>query len=159
MGAHAELALATDVINRRQVERVAEAVRKRMTPRHHRVGVLGLSYKPDTPVVDESQGVMLANRLAADGFSVTVFDPSALHGGTLALAPSLRLADSLAECLDASDMVVVMVPWPAFHEIPALLRAMPPRPFIVLDCWRLLEPAGLDGLADLVHIGKASPRE
>ena len=159
VGAHAELALATDVINRRQVERVAEAVRKRVTPRRHRVGVLGLSYKPDTPVVDESQGVMLANRLAADGFSVTGFDPSALPGGTLALAPPLRLADSLAECLDASDMVVVMVPWPAFREIPALLRAMPPRPLIVLDCWRLLEPAGLDGLADLVHIGKASPRE
>ena len=159
VGAHAELALATDVINRRQVERVAEAVRKRVTPRRHRVGVLGLSYKPDTPVVDESQGMMLADRLAADGFSVTGFDPSALPGGTLALAPPLRLADSLAECLDASDMVVVMVPWPAFREIPALLRAMPPRPLIVLDCWRLLEPAALDGLADLVHIGKASPRE
>ena len=58
---------------------MAKAVRKRMTPGHHRVGVLGLSYKPDTPVADESQGVMLANRLAADGFSVTVFDPSALR--------------------------------------------------------------------------------
>lgn len=72
------------------------------------------------------------------------------HSGWKILLPSVSMLPT---------WVVVMVPWPAFHEIPALLRAMPPRPFIVLDCWRLLEPAGLDGLADLVHIGKASPRE
>ena len=154
VGAHAELAVATDVINRRQVDRVAEIVRARMTPGQHRVGVLGLSYKPDTPVVDESQGVLLANRLAADGFAVTVFDPEALEGARPALAPSISLADSLAACLEASDMAVLMVPWPAFHEIPALLGAMPRRPFIILDCWRFLERAPLDGVADLVHLGK-----
>ncbi|MSO46408.1 MAG: UDP-glucose/GDP-mannose dehydrogenase family protein [Acidobacteria bacterium] len=156
VGAHADLAVATDVINRRQVDRVAEIVRRRVTPRQHRVGVLGLSYKPDTPVVDESQGVILANRLAADGFSTTVFDPAALQGATHALAPSIARADSIAGCLDASDLVIVMVPWPEFREIPAFLRAMPRRPLIILDCWRLFEPLLLHGLADLVHLGKAS---
>lgn len=158
-GAHAELAVATDVVNRRQVDRVAEIVRARVRPGQHRVGVLGLSYKPDTPVVDESQGVLLANRLAADGFAVTVFDPAALGGATHALASSITLADSLAGCLNASDMAVLMVPWPLFREIAALVHAMPRRPFIVLDCWRLLEPAALDGVADLVHLGKAPGRE
>ncbi|MSO82613.1 MAG: UDP-glucose/GDP-mannose dehydrogenase family protein [Acidobacteria bacterium] len=158
VGARADLALATDVINRRQVHRVAGVVRTRVTPGRHRVGVLGLSYKPDTPVADESQGLMLAVQLAADGFSVTVFDPAALHERTRALAPSLGLADSLAACLEASDLVVVMVPWPVFHEVPTLLRAMPRRPFIIMDCWRLIEPARLDGLAELVHIGKGPAR-
>ena len=69
---------ATDAINRRQVDRLVGVVRTHATPRRHRVGVLGLAYKPGTPVVEESQGVMLANRLAADGFATTVFDPAAL---------------------------------------------------------------------------------
>jgi UDPglucose 6-dehydrogenase len=155
VGAHADLAVATDVINRRQVERLAELVRRRATPTQHRVAVLGLSYKPDTPVVEESQGVMLANRLAADGFATSVFDPAALQGAASALQPSVSVARSLAECLDGSDLVVVMVPWPAFREMPALLRTMPRRPSVVLDCWRLLDPAGLEGLTELVHLGKA----
>ena len=97
VGAHAELALATDVINGRQVARVAERVRERLKPGQHRIGVLGLSYKPDTPVADESRGVLLANRLAADGFAVAVFDSAALDEAKPALASSISIVDSLAE--------------------------------------------------------------
>ncbi len=71
------------------------------------------------------------------------------------LAPSVAPAVSLGACLDASDIVVVMVPWQAFHQIPALLQARPRRPFVILDCWRFLDPALLENIADLVHLGKA----
>ena len=85
-------------------------MRTRVTPGQHRVAVLGLSYKPDTPVVEDSQGVMLANRLAGDGFTVTVFDPAAMKEATRPLAPTITLVDSLAAGLDAFDLVVVTVP-------------------------------------------------
>ena len=42
------------------------------------VGILGLSYKPDTAVVEESPGVMLASRWRADGHGVNIYDPVAL---------------------------------------------------------------------------------
>lgn len=154
-GAKAELAETTDVINRRQVDRVAGHVHARGTPGTCRVGVLGLSYKPDTPVVEESQGVSLANRLAADGFSVTAFDPAAVETARPLLVPSVSLAESLGACLAASDLVVVMVAWPAFEQIPVLLAASPRRPFVIIDCWRYLDRERLDGLATLVHLGKA----
>ena len=153
-GVHAELAAATDLINRRQVDRIARLVRSRATPARHRVGILGLSYKPDTPVVEESQGVMLANRLAADGFAITVFDPEA--DAVSALDPSITQAQSLADCIDACDALVLMVPWPAFSEVPALLGARPRRPRTIVDCWRLLNPADLEGLAEPIYLGKSS---
>ena len=157
-GTRADIAVATDVINRRQVDRVARVVRAHATPRQHRVGVLGLSYKPDTPVVEESQGVMLANRLATDGFATMVFDPSALPDAASALVPSISQARSLAQCVESADVLILMVPWPPFREIPALLRARPRTPLTIVDCWRLLDPADLEGLAEPVYLGKAGVR-
>ncbi|MBI4885460.1 MAG: UDP-glucose/GDP-mannose dehydrogenase family protein [Acidobacteria bacterium] len=158
IGASADIALATDAINRRQVPRIAAIVREHAEPGRDRVGVLGLSYKPDTPVVEESQGVMLAARLAADGFATTVFDPAALGEGGTALGPAIARAASLDDCLDAVDLAVIMVPWPAFREIPARLRARPRRPRTIVDCWRLLDAADLEGLAALVYPGRGATR-
>lgn len=121
--------------------------------------MLGFSYKPDTPVVEDSQGVMLANRLAGDGFTVTVFDPAAMKEAPRPLAPTITLVDSLAACLDASDLVVVTVPWPEFREVPTLLRATPRPGRIILDCWRTLDASLLEGIVDLVYVGKAASSE
>ena len=153
-GVRADLAAATDVINRRQVDRIARLVHAHATPARHRVGILGLSYKPDTPVVEESQGVMLANRLAADGFAITVFDPEA--DARPALDPSIAQAPSLADCVDDCDVLVLMVQWPAFRQLPALLGTRPRRPRTIVDCWRLVNPTELEGLAEAVYLGKSS---
>src|SRR3984893_2285473 len=53
-----DLAEATDAINDHQIERLIGAVEAHSSP-GDRIGVLGLSYKPDTPVVEEAQGVAL----------------------------------------------------------------------------------------------------
>jgi UDPglucose 6-dehydrogenase len=155
IGAPADIAAATDAINRRQVDRVVGVVRTHASPRQHRIGVLGLAYKPGTPVVEESQGVMVANRLAADGFAISVFDPAALPDATASLAPRVSCARALAECIESCDVLVLMVPLPEFCEIPALLRARTRKPSVIVDCWRQLAPADLEGLAHLVHLGKA----
>src|SRR5262249_2894034 len=54
-GAFSDLAEATDRFNRAQIHAIAEIVRER---RSHgdRVGILGLTYKPHTDVVEESFG-------------------------------------------------------------------------------------------------------
>lgn len=155
-GANAELARATDAMNRYQLVRLAQLVRDRLTPEGSRVGVLGLSYKTDTHVVDDSPGVMLANRLAGEGLRVTVFDPAAGREARPVLAAPIVVVSSLAACLDETDVVVVTVPWPSFREIPQLLAAQRRRPRVIIDCWRLLDPASLAGLAQVVHIGRGS---
>src|SRR4029077_9099934 len=63
-GAPALLAEATDQLNRRQVPRLAEIIRSRL-PKGGTVGILGLSYKPFTEVVEESQGLDLAKFLSS----------------------------------------------------------------------------------------------
>jgi len=43
------------------------------------VAILGLSYKPHTHIVEESQSVILAQRLADSGYEVSVHDPKAME--------------------------------------------------------------------------------
>jgi len=152
-GADADIAAATDVVNRRQVSRVASLVRSQLGGANRRVAILGLSYKPDTNVVEESQGVMLANRLAAEGHSVTVFDPAALENAATFLAASVKSAATIAGCLEAADVAVITVPWPVFRDIPAVLAALPKRWRIVIVCWRLVDSSQIDSTTTLIHLG------
>jgi hypothetical protein len=46
-----------------------------------RVAVLGPSYKPDTQVVEKSQGIALAAQLGEAGYVVSVYDPIAMSAG------------------------------------------------------------------------------
>jgi len=155
-GANPALAVATDAMNRYQLARLAELVRAHTSEHANRVGVLGLSYKTDTHVVDESPGLLLANRLANGGLPVSVFDPAANDEARPQLDASIAIASSTAACLDRSDVVVVTVPWTDFQQIPELLRARPRPALVIIDCWRLLDRSSVEGLARLVHIGRAS---
>ena len=84
----ADLAVATDKVNQRQVDRIVALV-GRLTRLDAVVAVLGLAYKPDTPVVEQSQGMMIATRLAQAGYRVLASDPVALDNASAVLGDSL----------------------------------------------------------------------
>jgi UDPglucose 6-dehydrogenase len=154
LGARAELAEATDTVNRYQVERVLGAVQARLES-GGTVGILGLSYKPDTSVVEQSQGVALAERLMEEGHDVVAFDPKALTTAQLAMNRALTGASSAEECVRRSNVAVVMTPWPEFRAIPVDAFARSPR-MTVIDCWRLLPQEEVSAVADLIHLGRGS---
>jgi UDPglucose 6-dehydrogenase len=154
IGARAELAEATDTMNRYQLERVLGAVDARLTEAGT-VGVLGLSYKPDTAVVEESQGLALVQRLLDQGRRVIAYDPLAMAAAQQALRRPLDVAASAAECVQRSSLVVVMTPWPEFGRIsPEAYRRTGPR-LTVIDCWRMT-PEAVAGLADIVYLGQGA---
>lgn len=152
VGAAADIAQATDSINHRQVARVVEML-SRLTPAGGTVAVLGLAYKPDTPVVEESQGVMIARQLATAGFSVLVHDPVALHSGAAVLGDLVMPVSEAQAAIAAADAVVVTTPAREYAALPAEYFARAGQPRVVLDCWRIL-PAAVADLADIVHLGR-----
>jgi len=154
LGARAELAEATDTVNQYQVERVLGAVQARL-PDGGTVGILGLAYKPDTSVVEQSQGLMLAARLIEEGHHVVAFDPKALDTAQAAMARPFTSASSAEECVRRASLVVVMTSWPEFRAIPAETFVRSPR-LTVIDCWRLLSQEEISPVADLVHLGRGA---
>ena len=118
VGASSGLPEATDLFNRAQIKSVAGIV-KSYCSGDGAIGILGLTYKPDTDVVEEAFGLLLANELSSANLPVIVYDPCADIAGTLSSCKTFRRADSAQECIDQSDVVVLATPWQEFREIPA----------------------------------------
>ncbi len=154
LGADPALAEATDAINIAQSARLARVVRSRLNG-GNAVGILGLSYKPDTAVIDESPGVALAVLLAREGYAVNVYDPVALDAALGALPEDTYGCSSAAELLERSDVVVITTPWPEFADLP--LDSLDPdreRP-VLIDCWGVLPADRYRSRIDIVRLGRA----
>src|SRR6267154_1147207 len=152
VGASSGLAEATDIFNRALIKVLAEIVRS------HRVGddvigILGLTYKPNTDVVEESFGLLLAQELSSANLPVIVYDPSGDATRALSNYKNIGMASSAQECIAESGVVVLATPWQEFRELQPALWARPGHsvPRVVIDCWRAL--SHLDGV-DGVHYVK-----
>lgn len=136
LGVAALIAEATDAVNALQVDHLLQIIEAHR-PRGGTVGILGLSYKPDTGVIEESAGIKVAHRLAGRGVPVAVYDPKAMPTARAVLDGAVAFADSAADCASRADVLVIATPWAEFRALsPADLK--PGGRPTVIDCWRLL---------------------
>src|SRR5215472_13414477 len=137
VGAPSGLAAATDRFNREQIKSLTETVKS-----HHSgtgsIGILGLTYKPNTDVVEEAFGLLLAQELSSAGLPVDVFDPSVDASRKLSGLKAVRFAGSAQECIAQSAVVVLATPWKEFTELPASAWAGENGRRVLIDCWRAL---------------------
>jgi UDPglucose 6-dehydrogenase len=152
LGYPAPFAEATDAFNRGLLDRLTAKVREHL-PEGGTVAVLGLSYKPDTNVVEEAQGLLLAARLEQSGCRVVVFDPVAMDSARKTLGDAVTYAGSLDAAVTAADVIFVTNPDPAFA---ALDPAQLPKGTVVIDAWRMLRKrAEASGATNYVAVGVA----
>ena len=151
LGVDAELPATTERMNATLVTRVVERV-KPWVGQGTRIAVLGLSFKPGSDVIEESQGIKLANLFLNLGATVTVFDPLSTNRACDALGNKVVIAESLQSCVAESKVVIIANPDPAFRALRAEHFRKRGQPVVVVDCWRLLR----DHLADrpeVIYIG------
>lgn len=153
MGAAPLLAEATDELNNRQVARLTAKIAE-IGGTKTSVAVLGMSYKPGTPVIEESQGVMLARALAEEGRQVTIFDPMAADAAKAVLPTWVERAETLSAAVSKADVIVITTAWDEFRAIPVAALARDGKKAIVLDCWRSLDAALYGAVVELHHLGK-----
>ena len=117
VGVEAPLAEAADQVNERANFRLFENVRT-LLPEKAAVAVLGVAYKPDTYITEESAGLYLAQQLKRHGYHVLVHD----FGARPANAPSLHEFEFLADIAglekrDDIKLAVICCPWPQYRQI------------------------------------------
>lgn len=150
-GGTARLAEATDEANRQEVTRLAALIKTKRT-QDGIVGILGLSYKPGTDVVDSSQGVLLAQELVAAGIPVVVYDPAAMDQASRILGASVCFCESAKACIQQSDLVVFTTPWKEFESLePEAFGPAGSR--VLIDCWRILEASRIPAETDYIPWG------
>src|SRR5262245_37543041 len=152
-GVPALLAEATDGLNRRQVPRLSKMILSHL-PAGGAAGVLGLSYKPKTEVIEESQGVAIAQALLAAGARVVVYDPAAIENAKQVLSGDVIFAANAEECVRLADVVAIITPWAEFQDLPpAAFQRMRGR-LTVLDCWRVLPEQVAEAIEHYLTLGK-----
>ncbi|MEO7506686.1 MAG: UDP binding domain-containing protein, partial [Pyrinomonadaceae bacterium] len=137
IGSRAELAETTDTSNRALAEKITLRLRP-LIKEGSTVAVLGLSYKPFSHIVEESQGVYLAKALSRAGARVVGYDPLANEMARMELHGQTVIMDSMAECLAQADVVVITTPDPAFKDLTPADLGADTKSVTVVDFWRIL---------------------
>jgi UDPglucose 6-dehydrogenase len=116
-GVHAPLAEATDVVNQATKEDLLEQVVAKSKP-NDTILVLGLAYKPDTYIVEESAGLFLAQNLKQRGYRVVVHDFAAKSENVSELREFeiLEKVEALAARGDI-NLAVICCPWPQYRHV------------------------------------------
>ncbi len=133
LGVPPDLAQAVDRFNRSQVQWLADLVQQRG---HGTAGILGLTYKIGTDVVEEAVGFLLMQELAKRGVRVLAFDPAYGQHSPRVSLENVMFAATALDCITQSDLVVLATTWPEFSAIPADQWARNNAPRTVIDCWR-----------------------
>jgi UDPglucose 6-dehydrogenase len=143
----AKLAEMVDEVNRDQISRIVTMIKDIAGEnKTANIAVLGLSYKPNTPIIEASQAIDIVKNLADEGYSITVYDPQALTNAKTVLVQSVGYAKNIEDCIEDSDVCLIAAPW---HDFTCLgtefFNGFAKKPFI-LDLWGLLRKNNLSGL-------------
>jgi UDPglucose 6-dehydrogenase len=152
LGAPADLPGTIDRLNRgiapRIVDRLVGSVHPGAT-----IATLGMSYKPRSHVVEESQAIQIVKALVDRKYRVLAYDPLAGHEANHELGGRVLVLDSIEACLSDAEVVLITTPDPAFAALTAedFTRGHT-RTVRVVDFWRHLAPAlkdapGIDYIA------------
>src|ERR1700719_2971059 len=117
VGKEAPLAEASDKTNELTKSNLLQRVRGLVSP-GDTVLVLGMSYKPDTYITEESAGLHLAQNLKRHGYRVLVHDFAATPSNSPALHEFEFLTDlSGLEKRKDIDLAVICCPWPQYRSL------------------------------------------
>jgi UDPglucose 6-dehydrogenase len=145
------MAKATDNMNHAHTKYIADLIETHLHGKK-RVGVLGLSYKPNTPVIDVSPGIALVREITKKGLEVFAYDPLAMENAKKVIS-NINYCNSMAECLRGTDAIVICTSWPEFNSISPDDVG---KDVAVIDCWRILDQEKWKNNSNLIRLGTKS---
>jgi len=119
-----------------------------------RIGILGLSFKPETDDMRESPAIDIIRALLERGGSVKAFDPVAMDEAKHCI-DGIEFAADEYDAIDGADVLVIITEWNQFRaldmdRVKQLLKA--PR---VVDLRNVYEPSDMRQLGfEYVGVGR-----
>ncbi|MBV9924845.1 MAG: UDP-glucose/GDP-mannose dehydrogenase family protein [Acidobacteria bacterium] len=154
-GSEARIVEAVVEVNRLQRERMVEKIERLVGDvKGKTVGVLGLSFKPETDDMREAPSVEIIQALLAKGAKVKAYDPVAAEQARKVL-PEIEYAEDEFGAVEGADALVFMTEWNQFRaldmqRVKELMRA--PK---VADLRNIYEPERMRKLGfDYVGVGR-----
>lgn len=116
-GTHPQLLQAVMEINRNQRRRVVVKLRRALGGLNEKViGVLGLSFKPNTDDMRDAPAVEVIHLLENEGATVQAYDPQAMEHA-VKLLPRVKLCKNPYEVAQGADALVLATEWNEFKQL------------------------------------------
>ena len=104
------------------------------------IGVLGVSFKPETDDMREAAAIPILHALAADGASIRVFDPAATATAREVLPAGVVYCADEFEAAVGADCLVVLTEWNQFRSLDLERLKQTLRTARVVDLRNVYEP-------------------
>jgi UDPglucose 6-dehydrogenase len=102
-------------INDKQPQKLITLLKKHLDIQGKIIGILGLSFKPDTDDIRESRAIPVVKALLEEGAQVIAYDPMAMPGFEK-LFPQISYAKSSKEVLE-TDALMIITEWNEFFDL------------------------------------------
>lgn len=153
-GCQARLAKATDEVNELQAEHLTDFILDCLSHNgSNAVSILGIAFKPKTPVIEKSPGMEIVTRLLRENIRVTVYDPLAMENIKAVFGNAIEYAPTVKDCLNRSSFCIITTPCEEFKAIDDTFITH--NQTTIIDCWRILDPSRFSKKAKYLPWGKA----
>ena len=118
------------------------------------IGVLGLSFKPETDDMRESPAIEIIKEMISQGAAIRAYDPVAMEEAKHSL-PDIDYAKNEYDAIEDADVLVIITEWNQFraldmHKVKSLLKS--PK---IVDLRNIYEPKDMKELGfDYVGVGR-----
>jgi UDPglucose 6-dehydrogenase len=152
-GIPADLIRAVEQINNFQNLHLIEIVKTEIQNLENRtIGVIGLGFTSNTPVIIESPALKLIDALEDLDIRIIVFDSFALDNTRAVYGSKLQYTDSVIQCLQEAGLVVITQ---QNNKIKSILESYKPTSQLyIVDCWRILDTSKLNENIVYVPLGR-----
>ena len=144
----ARIVEATIAANAAQRGRVRDKIRAALDGdvAHKRIGVLGLTFKPETDDLREAPSLHVLPLLIDEGARIRAHDPQGMHEAASRLPESVQFCADPYEVAESADAVVLMTEWNAYRglDLERVRDSMSGRVFV--DLRNVYEPHAMRAL-------------
>ena len=155
---NALLVEATDQLNNYQIERLLRICEQIAKLRFDddpsikpKVGILGLSDKPDTPIVECSASCALANQLIGN-FDVFAYDPIAMPLASQICDRRVQFVSSVDKLVSEQNIDVLLITTASNNWKNLTFNRAGKETLYIVDCWRLLNKEEVEKSNPHIHI-------
>ncbi len=154
-GVHTPLARATDEFNKGMPSNIARLLVKLAKIRKTKcIGFLGISYKPNTTLTEDSQAFLIAKEMVQRGYKLSIYEPLNSREAEARFDKKARYSATLKDLLSSSDIIFISNRDEHFRTLPALLRKVSGKKIIV-DPWRMFAPKEFNPAITYHAIGRS----
>ncbi len=107
------------------------------------LGVLGLTFKPETDDMRDAPSLPIIHRLVEEGAVVRAYDPEGMTPASRLLPNSVTYCQDALETADQADAVVLVTEWNEFRALSPARLASAMRGRVVVDLRNVFDPAAM----------------